>query len=45
MLIFIAIVLTGVPLYWLVTPGRPTSTHEHLKQSSQGLLPLGGESQ
>ncbi|MBR2564925.1 MAG: hypothetical protein IKE29_09895 [Paenibacillus sp.] len=45
MLIFIAIILTGVPLYWIVIPGRPAPTHEHLIQSSQGLLPLGGESQ
>ncbi|WP_342554443.1 hypothetical protein [Paenibacillus sp. FSL R7-0652] len=45
MLIFIAIVLTGVPLYWIVMPGRPAPTHEHLIPSSQGLLPLGGESQ
>ncbi|CAI6081523.1 hypothetical protein PAECIP112173_03236 [Paenibacillus sp. JJ-100] len=45
MLIFIAIILTGVPLYWIVIPGRPAPTHEHLIQSSQRLLPLGGESQ
>jgi hypothetical protein len=45
MLIFVAIVLLSVPLYWIVIPGRPTPTHEHLIQTSQGLLPLGGESQ
>ncbi|MBB6023393.1 hypothetical protein HNR77_004493 [Paenibacillus sp. JGP012] len=45
MLIFIAIVLTGVPFYWLIMPGKPTPTYEHPIQSSKGLLPLGGESQ
>ncbi|MFS0870866.1 hypothetical protein [Paenibacillus xylanilyticus] len=45
MLIFVAIVLIGAPLYWIVLPGRPTPTHEHSIQSPPGLLPLGGESQ
>ncbi|MEK4370504.1 hypothetical protein MHB43_05545 [Paenibacillus sp. FSL H8-0317] len=45
MLIFVALVLIGVPFYWIVTPGRPTPSHEHLLQASSGLLPLGGESQ
>ncbi|MCM3174261.1 hypothetical protein [Paenibacillus sp. MER 99-2] len=46
MLIFIALVLIGVPFYWIVAPGRPTTpSHEHLIQASSGLLPLGGESQ
>ncbi|MBM6386243.1 hypothetical protein [Paenibacillus illinoisensis] len=46
MLIFVAVVLIGVPLYWIVLPGRrPTPTHEHSIQSPPGLLPLGGESQ
>ncbi|MEC0123416.1 hypothetical protein [Paenibacillus pabuli] len=45
MLIFVAVALLSVPLYWIVIPGRLTPTREHLIQASQGLLPLGGESQ
>ncbi len=45
MLIFIAILITGVPLYWIVLPKRFTPSEETVIQLSQGILPLGGESQ
>ncbi|WP_160034506.1 hypothetical protein [Paenibacillus sp. An7] len=45
MLIFIAIILTGVPLYFIVLPKRYTPSEEAPLQLTQGILPLGGESQ
>lgn len=45
MVIFIAIVLTGVPLYFIVLPKRYAPSEETVMQPTQGILPLGGESQ
>ncbi|MBD7967475.1 hypothetical protein [Paenibacillus gallinarum] len=45
MLIFIAIILTGVPLYFIVLPKRYPPSEETAIQLTQGILPLGGESQ
>lgn len=45
MLIFIAIILTGIPLYVIVVPKRYPPPEETTIQLTQGILPLGGESQ
>ena len=45
MLIFIAIILIGIPLYVIVVPKRYPPSEETAIQLSQGILPLGGESQ
>lgn len=45
MLTFIAIVLIGVPLYFIVLPTSSTPSEETAVQLTQGILPLGGESQ
>lgn len=45
MLTFIVIVLIGVPLYFIILPKRYTPSEETTVQLTQGILPLGGESQ
>lgn len=45
MLTFIVIILTGVPLYFIILPKRYPPSEEPAIQLTQGILPLGGESQ
>lgn len=41
---FVAILLAGIPLYWLIRPVKAKRAAEPTIQPISGVLPLGGES-
>ncbi|GIO56055.1 hypothetical protein J21TS7_43730 [Paenibacillus cineris] len=44
MYVFIAVLLAGIPLYWMIRPGKATRTADPVIQPVSSVLPLGGES-